>query len=60
MRKYVPKDCIFVSESGIQTPKDIAMLKEIGTDAVLIGETLMKAPKKEQMLQYLKGGAYCE
>ena len=57
LRKYVPKDCIFVSESGIQTPKDITKLKEIGTDAVLIGETLMKAQNKKEMLQYLQKGA---
>lgn len=55
LRKLVPKDVIFVSESGMKTPEDIARLIENGTDAVLIGETLMKSQDKQNMLASLKG-----
>jgi len=43
LRKLVPPDVIFVSESGISTGADIAKLREIGADAALIGESLMKS-----------------
>lgn len=55
LRKYVPKDIIFVAESGIKTPDDIKKLKEAGVNAVLIGETLMKSNNKKTMLKKLKG-----
>lgn len=43
LMNYIPNDRVVVSESGIKTPKDMAYLKEIGVDAVLIGETFMRA-----------------
>ena len=48
----MPKDIIYVAESGVKTTEDIIMLKEAGVDAVLIGETLMKdrAKMREWML----------
>ncbi len=55
LRNIVPKDCIFVSESGIQTPEDVVLLKQIGADAVLVGEALMRAEDKTKMLHTLKG-----
>lgn len=55
LRKLVSKDILFVSESGIKDAEDIKKLREIGTDAVLIGETLMKAADKKQKLNELKG-----
>lgn len=55
MRELVPEDVIFVSESGIQNAEDIAVLREIGADAVLIGETLMRAEDKNQKLKELRG-----
>jgi len=42
LRKLVPPEVIFVAESGIKTREDVARLREIGADAVLIGETLMR------------------
>lgn len=54
LRKLVPSEIIFVSESGMKCADDIRALKENGTDAVLIGETLMRADDKEQMLKDLK------
>ena len=55
LRELVPKDKIFVSESGIQTAKDVENLRKIGVNAVLIGETLMRAPDKTAKLAELKG-----
>lgn len=55
LRALIPKDVLFVSESGIKNEKDIALLRKIGADAVLIGETLMRADNKKEMLDRLKG-----
>lgn len=55
LRKMVPDDICFVSESGIRTPDDIKRLYENGTDAVLIGETLMRSKDKKAMLDDLRG-----
>ena len=55
MRELVPKDIMFVSESGVKTPKDITLLREIGADAVLIGETLMRSENKKEKLSALRG-----
>lgn len=55
MRELVPDDIIFVSESGVKNAEDIALLRKSGTNAVLIGETLMKAEDKTEKLKELKG-----
>lgn len=55
MRELVPDEVIFVSESGVKTAEDIALLRQSGTNAVLIGETLMKAADKAAKLNELKG-----
>ena len=55
MRELVPEDIIFVSESGIKDSGDIKALKDSGVDAVLIGETLMRAEDKTQKLLELRG-----
>jgi indole-3-glycerol phosphate synthase len=55
LRKMVPDDVIFVSESGIKTPEDVARLREIGVDAILIGETLMRSTDKKKTLAELRG-----
>ncbi|MCI5700809.1 MAG: indole-3-glycerol phosphate synthase TrpC [Lachnospiraceae bacterium] len=55
LRKLVPPEILFVSESGMKTPEDIAALRENGTDAVLIGETLMRSRDKKAMLDTLRG-----
>ncbi len=55
LREIVPSDIIFVSESGISSAEDIAYLRENGTNAVLIGETLMRSNDKGEMLDNLRG-----
>ncbi len=54
LRSLVPKDIIFVSESGIEKPEDVKALKENGTDAVLIGEMLMRSSDKTGLIKALK------
>lgn len=56
LRGMVPEDVIFVSESGIKNHADVQALMDNGTDAVLIGETLMRAADKKAMLDELKNG----
>ena len=57
LRKFVPDNVLFVSESGIKTPEDIKILKENRVDAVLIGETFMRSSNKADVLKSLRGGA---
>lgn len=54
LRKLVPKDIIFIAESGITNAQDIKNLKNNNVNGVLIGETLMKAQNKQQKLLELK------
>lgn len=55
LREKIPPDVLFVSESGVQGPEDVAALRKIGADAVLIGEALMRAPDKKARLAWLRG-----
>lgn len=55
LRKLVPDDVIFISESGIKTHEDIEKLCDNNIKAVLIGETLMRAENKKEILDTLKG-----
>ena len=53
LRKFVPEEVIFVSESGIKTSADVKKLKDYNVDAVLIGETMMKSRDKKAALKEL-------
>ena len=55
LRELVPKDILFIAESGIKTADDIQVLRDAGVNGVLIGETLMRSPDKAQMLDMLRG-----
>ncbi len=54
LRSLIPDDRVFVSESGISTPEDVAKVAVAGADAVLIGEAVMKASDKKQALDTLR------
>lgn len=56
LRDLIPDDIIFVSESGVKSTDDIRAIREIGADAVLIGETLMRADDKKAKLDELRAG----
>lgn len=60
LRKMVLPTCLFVSESGICGPEDTKRLYENGTDAVLIGETLMRSLDKSKTLAWLREGEQCQ
>ena len=55
LRKYAPAETLFVAESGIRSPEDVQAVREAGADAVLIGETLMRAADKKSVLRALRG-----
>ena len=55
LRELIPRDVLFVSESGVKSREDVERLRETGADAVLIGETLMRAPDKRARLDELRG-----
>ena len=54
LRSIIPGDVIFVSESGVKTAEDVKELSDMGADAVLVGETLMRADDKKAKLKELK------
>ena len=55
LRRLIPPDILFVSESGVKNAEDVQRLREIGTDAVLVGEALMRAEDKAAKLRRLRG-----
>lgn len=54
LRQLIPQEILFVSESGVKSAEDVRRLRDIGADAVLIGEALMKAPDKKEKLRQLR------
>jgi indole-3-glycerol phosphate synthase len=57
LRDRIPPNCLYVAESGVYRPEDVAALKAIGADAVLMGEVLMRSPDKGTMLARLREAA---
>lgn len=55
LRSLAPDNILFVAESGIQTRADVRAFEEEKVNAVLVGETLMRAKDKKQKLNELKG-----
>ena len=55
LRSEVPRDVLFVGESGVKSRADVERLEAAGEDAVLIGETLMRAPDRVATLKVLRG-----
>jgi indole-3-glycerol phosphate synthase len=52
-----PRDRIMISESGLQNPKSLRHLRELGFRGFLIGEALMRAPDPEAALRDFIAGA---
>ena len=46
LRNLVQDDVIFVSESGLETPEDIQVLRDNNIGVALMGETFMRSPNK--------------
>ena len=55
LRKLVPGDVLFVSESGVHNAADVQTAREIGADAVLVGEVLMRSENRQAKLAELRG-----
>lgn len=56
LKPYAPEGAVFVSESGIKTNEDMKKVRGLGADAVLIGETLMRADSITDELHKLREG----
>ncbi|MDR1833396.1 MAG: bifunctional indole-3-glycerol-phosphate synthase TrpC/phosphoribosylanthranilate isomerase TrpF [Propionibacteriaceae bacterium] len=57
LRSLVPAGTLFVSESGVSGPEDIAPIAAAGADAVLVGEALMRAADRVAALKELRAAA---
>ncbi len=57
LRDRIPPECIYVAESGVKGTEDARLLRRIGADAVLVGETLMRAPDPGEALISLREAA---
>ena len=55
LRDSIPTDKVVVSESGINTSKDVMKLKEAGINAILVGESLMRSPNIGDKVRELLG-----
>jgi indole-3-glycerol phosphate synthase len=53
LRAEIPRDRLLVAESGIRDAADVARLRAGGVDAMLVGETLMRAPDPGAALRVL-------
>ena len=58
LRNLVQDDVLFVSESGLETPEDIQVLRDNNIGVALMGETFMRSPNKVEKLAYLYGPTY--
>lgn len=57
LRDLIPPDRLYVAESGVTCPEDVAALRKIGADAVLMGEVLMRAKDKKALLDQMREAA---
>ena len=56
LKSFAPEQAVFVSESGIRNNADMQMVRQLGADAVLIGETLMRSDDIAGTLHQLREG----
>ena len=56
LRAMIPRNILFVSESGVKDASDVQAAREMGANAVLVGEALMRATDKRAKLAELRGG----
>ncbi len=57
LREQIPRDAVYVAESGVKDARDVASLSAIGADAVLVGEALMRAEDKDARLAEFREAA---
>ena len=51
--EHIPADCIVITESGIHSRDDVALLRGRGVNAFLVGEAFMRAPDPGEALAKL-------
>ena len=54
LRHLIPKEAVYVAESGVSQINDVAVLRQAGADAVLMGEVLMRAKNQKEILTAMK------
>ena len=57
LRSCIPEGVLYVAESGVASADDVAAIAQLGADAVLIGEALMRAEDKPAMLAEFRAAA---
>jgi len=57
LRDLIPSGCVYVAESGVSSAEDVAALRKIGADGVLMGEVLMRSRDKRAVLQAMREAA---
>ena len=55
LRAMIPRNILFVSESGVKDAADVQAARAMGADAVLVGEALMRATDVRAKLAELRG-----
>ena len=55
LRALIPRGVLFVSESGVKDAADAQAARDMGADAVLVGEALMRSADKAAKLAELRG-----
>jgi indole-3-glycerol phosphate synthase len=51
LRRLIPDDVVVVGESGLKTADDVRQMRDIGVDAILVGETLVKSKKLSKIVR---------
>jgi len=58
LKSKIPPHIITVAESGIHNPLEAKRMKEIGFDAILVGESLVRSKDPSNLIQQMKGPDY--
>lgn len=59
LRQLIPSEVLVVGESGIQTPNEVRLMKQIGADAILVGETFVKSKDIFKAVQgFVRAGSH--
>ncbi|WP_420643626.1 indole-3-glycerol phosphate synthase TrpC [Candidatus Leptofilum sp.] len=57
LRQQIPAEVVAVGESGLKTAEDVQKMAQIGVDAILVGETLVKSKKvSKKVAEFVKAG----
>lgn len=57
LRALIPPEAVYVAESGVAGPADVAALKKIGADAALMGEVFMRSGDKAALMAAMRRAA---